>query len=160
MSLLWYYKYMHVHGIQLPHELLFFDALSGEFYPSGDTEGRAHTLGRLAIAVVARGELLPFLSSAQTEETRALSYTPSWAPDTLAVALCDEREDTTQLWGLHLSRTDGTELQVYDTSLLHEEHRQLRIVNNAGNTLVPLQADSELHRNRELVTAAAQEFFG
>ena len=49
---------MSTRSRNIPDQLLFFDALSGEFRPASDLGGRPHTVGRLALETIERGEVI------------------------------------------------------------------------------------------------------
>lgn len=63
----------------------FYDALSGEFLPPSDPQGRAHTLARLMTATFLKGEA----SNPHSYEERR-TYTPVWAPISSIVRVCHD----------------------------------------------------------------------
>jgi hypothetical protein len=79
---------------------LFYDALSEPFAPKTDPEKRNHTLGRLGIATITKGENYRI----PNHPAYLTRYEPSWGGGALSVAYSVESQDystrTTQL--LHL----------------------------------------------------------
>lgn len=64
---------------ELPMDREFYEVLSGEFSAASDPDQtRRHTLGKLAIATLKRGTAM---------QPDFYSYSPSWAPNTVAEIL-------------------------------------------------------------------------
>ncbi len=63
---------------------LFYDALSGEFAPKSDPSKRNHTLGRLVVATFRKGDVVEENYDPGEPGLSAISYSPSWAPNSVA----------------------------------------------------------------------------
>ncbi len=138
---------------------LFYDALSGEFVPDSDPERRKHTLGRLSMAAVQKGE------ATQVDRWRRdFEYKPSWAPGVLATAVCSHmpkdkllssETEILSLIGVDLAdRVNGSSLTV-----IEEENGLSVIENEITFGLMPLELGPEIARARCIVAARAFSFF-
>ncbi len=142
---------------------LFYDALSGEFQPPTDELGRSHTLARLAVATLTKGEQLegPEHFNVRIAE---FVYTPSWASETVVEATCylDAHRKMAKLSTLHLFAPEADDLSVISYSLFQLPRLNLirgRTIND-NTTRLPIDLGDNLTRTKQIVTAAAQEFFG
>jgi hypothetical protein len=138
---------------------LFYDALSGEFHPSGDLAKKAHTVGRLAVATFKKGtrsyDTTVGFGSIRGEQ---LHYRPSWSPITDATILCTMRGQRPELSGIALRDDYGSTLVVKDTS---EEQVQARLITIEGFSIdLALELGEELDHARSLITQTARDFFG
>lgn len=128
---------------------LFHEALSGEFYPQTDPHGRAHTLARLSIATVTKGE------REKSGDQTYFAYHPSWAPNmTTSVECTNVNNERLAILGVLVGFTasEDFELSVFNSNLglavaLKDVHS------------FPLSLGDELNRAREFVTVTAQKLF-
>lgn len=150
---------------------MFADALSGYFRPPTDRFGRAHTLSRLMLATLDRGEDIP--SKHVTKY-----YEPSWAPGSVVMA---EAYKGGSLRSLRIMRPDFStpavdmseyylthdDIPEYDGMGFDRERlrkpgapQQLVIMigENLEEQVFPLEP-SRLDEAREAVTHAAQQFY-
>ncbi len=136
---------------------LFYDALSGEFAPTCDPEKRKHTLGRLSMAAIQKGEAI------QVDRWRRdFEYEPSWAPGVLATAVCSHmpedalmshETEVLTLAVIDLANTEGDSLTVI------EEENTLKIVENEIIYDIPFQLGPDIVRARHITTNRAESFF-
>lgn len=129
---------------------LFYDALSGDFHPPTDPDGKAHTLARLSVATVAKGD------HEKDGEEDFYYYRPSWAYDIGASVVCNQIGAgnfrlSAVLVGHHVE--DEFSLALFDTK------GGLGSIVNAENQNYPLGLGDELNNARAFVTASAQQLF-
>jgi hypothetical protein len=133
--------------------LLFYDALSGEFYPATDPKHRAHTLGRLCVATFQKGER----TNAEPDKYR---YAPSWATGTMAVA---GAERNGRAANLRLENFEQQSWAVFEalTSPALFNGPLIRITDSTGFHLTQqLRLGPELNEIRAIAADTAQEFYG
>lgn len=132
----------------------FYDALSQEFRPACDPEGRTHTLAGLAIATIEKGE---------TIGRDKYSYQPSWAEGfTIDVvgARLNKNGPKKVLWvGMHGPHRD--------LSMTHDREQKNIVVTSSGvRGIAPeielpalIQSDNYHLQTRAMISAMAEIFF-
>lgn len=129
----------------------FYDALSGNFNPPSDPQGRTHTLGRLMIATFEKG-----VETNHGSHRQRHTYRPSWAPVTSVVHVSHWDMRSLSLEG------DGRELMLAHT-LSGKKHRSLQVI-DTGLGLEPI-LEEPLGQEfgyvdlQERVSSIAQNFF-
>lgn len=141
---------------ELPMSLGFYEVLNGEFKPSCDPKrGRAHTLSRLVLAVIEKGDDV---------HRGKKEYKPSWARDFTAEVVLTPPEGPNQtrkmLWlGLHGPHRD--------LSFTHDRSTELVVVTSSGIEAVEAEFElpASLNENdlwaqsRAIATGVAELFF-
>lgn len=144
---------------------LFYDALSGEFAPRSDPLKRKHTLGRLAVAAVQKGEV-----QEQDDSMCMFQYEPSWAAGVVAVATCStgimtysgsDEIAVPRLTAISLVNSSiNTELSVYEDQRYPEGRMELVIVENETPFVgMSLELGPDIASTRKTIAARAQYFF-
>jgi hypothetical protein len=133
---------------------LFYDAMSGEFIYDQEPEKRRHTLGRLAYATFAKGEI-----TTMTPAHKSAEYNPSWAQHvTVGVDFTprvgfDPNDDVNLALGVLLrSNTTGNGLYV-------DEHNDVLHIGSATDNYYSLELGKNLTIARQAVAETVQDFF-
>jgi hypothetical protein len=136
-----------------------YDALSGEFRPPTDPEKRLHTLGRLAIATVTKGQYT--LNHEDESFDPLFTYRPSWAPDVTAQVTGEYlTPHLMAIASLDLNDESGRGLFVSDETDKSGVVLQIDDSEEPGDGIYyDLALGAELQDARAAVTKAAQEFF-
>jgi hypothetical protein len=149
---------------------LFHEALGGEFQPGIDPT-KTHTMSRLLIATLQRGQLTDkgeWGPTIRGDLGYDIGYTPSWAPGVVSRALCSERSGYAWVTGIHLTNTASDEpgnfISLYDD---REQGTDLRRItmnrvgkrSSSDNEHLLLDLGSALEVARVTVAEAAKEFF-
>ncbi|RYX78639.1 hypothetical protein EON76_02865 [bacterium] len=138
---------------------LFYDALSGEFFPPQDTLKRTHTLGRLAYATALNS--LPTVNEVQTNTfLYEHVYTPTWASG-LEVTTSGIVTNNRLLIDTVFLNADKTGDELVVTGM---NEGVVSIKNHIPNDTMPGLGEHELslssiESTRLAVTGAAQTFF-
>lgn len=143
---------------------LFYDALSGGFYPNSDPGGPRHTLGRLAYAAFQKGE--PMIGEADCLDTArsAFLYNPSWAPRIEADIFCDNANYVHLLSKLFLvarhADTDkiAAELIIDHDVPIDSSPHAITISDASGTSTYELDL-ATIGNTQLLVAQRAQQFF-
>lgn len=136
---------------------LFYDALSGEFYPQTDKRGGKHTLGRLAVAAFTKGSYRP---SRETNPSYSIfSYRPSWAPSVKAEVDGDPEPNVSTILvrGLTLFHASVGRLDISDCGM--NGPANVYIERPGAYWRIPLELGKEIDIARDLVTQVAQTYF-
>lgn len=135
---------------------LYYDALSGEFTPPEDPLNRQHTLGRLAYATFAKGDIV----TGSSDQVLCVCYEPSWAPPVASVVECNVEVHTGAISVTSLSLlVTGKGPATFSDAEIRRGTRGLLMTNDAGDDLLGLRIGDELTHARIRVTQAASEFF-
>jgi hypothetical protein len=136
---------------------LFYDALSEPFLPPTDPQGRKHTLGRLSVAAVNKGE-------AGGRYGRV--YRPSWAPVSAAVTMKPIGPDNYQIIGLNVTDLNDSAENPQSLSVAHADLGDSPALNLYLDTddhptalRLPFTLGDDLNTARYEVAKAAQTFF-
>ena len=152
-----------VHRLVLP--ALFHEALTGDFRPATDPEGRTRKLSRLVIASFVKGERLPS-DSLVSRYTKV--YDPSWAPGvTSAISYHSEFGHDT-VGALSLS-AEGLGLDPLNLRLVSQldadetQFNQIVVVSHDAEEVtaesLPIDYGDNLTLARRAITEQAQAFF-
>ncbi len=135
---------------------LFYDALSGEFTPQCDPQGRQHTLAHLALATLGKG-----VEVEAPGNLSAISSNPTWAPEVaVTVDYTAELDDGPMtLKSLRLMSDRGKGL--YIGHGLPGPSRQLLLTNDITRATYayPLRLGRSLDSTRAHVTMNTKIFF-
>ncbi len=142
-------------------DALFYDVLSGRFFPPSDPSGESHTLGRLMVGSFQNGEASKPIDSELDFLQRyghiyARRFRPPWAPTVESTALYRE-DDSRRIFkfaaGIVLRTESGAQLAIayhpIDGSVTIEGTAAL-IIPELGSGLTPAQEEVAEH---------AQQFF-
>lgn len=132
----------------------FQDALSGAFVPARDPH-RAHTLSRLAMATLMKGE-----EADSVDETLAQRYVPSWAPGVEVTTTYTEDHGYPLVEAVTLLREDSPRVLIAcDVDFLDESQGLLLVTDVGKNRELPLEPGPDLVVAQGLVTIEAKRFF-
>lgn len=137
---------------------LFYDALSGEFTPKGDTRKRTQTLGRLALATIQRGtysvddfcgESIPMFTLPLSWAKGLICRVDGGLPD-------DGSESNPRLYGVMLNDETDPDRQLYITNPFPGDLDIGTVKEDLGYTL---RLGRGIENARAAVTAATRDFF-
>lgn len=131
----------------------FQDALSGAFVPARDP-WRAHTLSRLALATLTKGE-----ETDSVDEALAQRYVPSWAPGVEVTTTYTQEEGYPLVEAITLMRDDSPRLLIACDVNFFDSSQGLLLVTDREKRDLPLTLGPDLTVAQGLVTIEAQRFF-
>jgi hypothetical protein len=138
-----------------------YDALSGEFRPPTDPEKRLHTIGRLAIAAVTKGDYKLIHAEGESDFAPRFIYHPSWAPHvTVQVDADFISRDHDQMLMSGIDLKSETHRGMYFGDAADSSDGVTLVIDRAQETVYyDLALGAELQGARAAATKAAQEFF-
>jgi hypothetical protein len=139
---------------------LFYDALSGEFKPSQDPDGRAHTLGRLALATLTKGGT-PYTPCAPHSRHEAVSYRPSWVSSAHAIVEYDDlRPLDLHVTDVRLMDDNDDENFLFISRTISDDEQWIaKLSASEHETAFILNLSEDMVRTQKSIAEAAQNFF-
>jgi hypothetical protein len=139
---------------------LFYDALSGEFKPSQDPEGRSHTLGRLALATLTKGGT-PYMRYPAHYRHEAVSYRPSWASSVRTIIEYDElRPLDLHVTDIRLIDDKDDENFLFVSRTMSVEEQWIAKLSAAEvESTFGLELSADMDQTQKSIAEAAQNFF-